>query len=40
MPDRAGQHMPPWHEEFGGPLRADQVSSLAAFVMNWKATAG
>ena len=31
--------MPAWAEEFGGPLRADQVDSLAAFVMNWEATA-
>jgi mono/diheme cytochrome c family protein len=31
--------MPAWHEDYGGPLRADQVDSLAAFVMNWEATA-
>jgi mono/diheme cytochrome c family protein len=31
--------MPAWSEEYGGPLRADQIDSLAAFVMNWQATA-
>jgi mono/diheme cytochrome c family protein len=31
--------MPAWHEDYGGPLREDQVRSIAAFVMNWEATA-
>lgn len=31
--------MPTWGQEFGGPLRPDQVRDLAAFVMNWEATA-
>jgi mono/diheme cytochrome c family protein len=31
--------MPAWHEDFGGPLRGDQIDSLAVFVMNWEATA-
>jgi mono/diheme cytochrome c family protein len=31
--------MPAWSDEYGGPLRPDQIKSLAAFVMNWEATA-
>lgn len=31
--------MAAWSEEFGGPLRADQIRSLAAFIMNWESTA-
>jgi mono/diheme cytochrome c family protein len=31
--------MPAWSEQYGGPLREDQVRSIAAFVMNWEATA-
>jgi nitric oxide reductase subunit C len=27
--------MPTWSQEFGGPLRTDQIQSLTAFVMNW-----
>ena len=30
------QRMPTWGEEFGGPLRDDQVDSLVAFIMNWE----
>ena len=29
------ERMPTWSQEFGGPLRTDQVLSLAQFVMNW-----
>ena len=29
------QRMPTWGEEFGGPLRKDQVDALVAFIMNW-----
>jgi len=29
------QRMPAWGEQFGGPMRADQVDSVVAFVMNW-----
>jgi len=32
--------MPAWSERYGGPLRDDQIKNIAAFVMNWKATAG
>lgn len=28
--------MPTWGQEFGGPLRNDQVENLVAYVMNWK----
>ncbi len=28
--------MPPWGEEFGGPLRPDQVRNLTAFIMNYQ----
>ena len=31
--------MPAWSDQYGGPLREDQVRSIAAFVMNWEATA-
>lgn len=30
------QRMPTWGEEFGGPLREDQVNALVAFIMNWE----
>lgn len=32
--------MPAWSEHYGGPLRDDQISNIAAFVMNWESTAG
>ena len=31
--------MATWSQEFGGPLRPDQVRSLTAFIMNWETTA-
>lgn len=30
------QRMPTWSEEFGGPLRTDEVDNVVAFVMNWE----
>ena len=30
------QRMPTWSQEFGGPLRVDQVRNLTDFVMNWE----
>jgi mono/diheme cytochrome c family protein len=33
------QRMPTWSQDYGGPLRDDQVDSLVAFVMNWASTA-
>jgi mono/diheme cytochrome c family protein len=32
--------MPSWSDRFGGPLRDDQIRNIAAFIMNWEATAG
>ena len=29
------QRMPTWGEQFGGPMRTDQVDSVVAYVMNW-----
>lgn len=31
--------MPTWSDQYGGPLRDDQVRDIAAFVLNWEATA-
>ena len=31
--------MPAWSQEFGGPLRPDQIENLVDFVMNWEAAA-
>lgn len=31
--------MAAWAQEYGGPLRPDEISDLAAFVLNWEATA-
>lgn len=31
--------MTAWSQEHGGPLRPDEIASLAAFVLNWEATA-
>lgn len=31
--------MPAWSEQYGGPLRVDQVRNIAAFIMNWESTA-
>jgi len=31
--------MPAWSEEYGGPLRTDQIRDIAKFVKNWEATA-
>ncbi len=31
--------MPTWSERYGGPLRDDQIEALAAFILNWEATA-
>ncbi len=42
-PDKyAGQGtpaMPSFSDEFGGPLRVDQIRSIATFIMNWQSTA-
>lgn len=31
--------MPAWSEDYDGPMRADQIRNLAAFIMNWESTA-
>jgi mono/diheme cytochrome c family protein len=31
--------MAPWSDNLGGPLRRDQIRDVAAFVLNWRATA-
>jgi mono/diheme cytochrome c family protein len=38
-PGSGSPAMPTWSEQFGGPLREDQVVALAAFIVNWEATA-
>ena len=38
-PDLYAAHMPTWSQEYGGPLRPDQIDALVAFVMNWQSTA-
>lgn len=30
------ERMPTWGEDYGGPLRKDQVNSLVAYIMNWR----
>jgi len=31
--------MPTWSQQFGGPLRPDQVRDVASFILNWEKTA-
>jgi cytochrome c2 len=31
--------MVPWHQNYGGPLRSDQIHALVSFVLNWESTA-
>ncbi len=31
-----GQRMPSWSQEFGGPLRDDQIADLTNYVLNWQ----
>jgi mono/diheme cytochrome c family protein len=31
--------MPTWGEDYGGPLRNDQVSAVSDFILNWESTA-
>ena len=35
-PDLYAAKMPTWGQEFGGPLRADQIETLSAFLLNWR----
>jgi len=38
-PGAGSPAMPTWSDRFGGPLRDDQIEALAAFILNWEATA-
>ncbi len=31
--------MPAWSDQYGGPLRPDQINDLSTFILNWEATA-
>ncbi len=31
--------MVPWHQDYGGPLRSDQINALTSFILNWERTA-
>lgn len=31
--------MPAWADQFGGPLRPDQIQNVATFILNWESTA-
>ena len=31
------QRMPTWSEEFGGPMRIDQIENVVGFIQNWEA---
>lgn len=35
-PDLYAAKMPTWGQEYGGPMRPDQIDALVAFVMNWQ----
>lgn len=39
FPGQGTPAMPSFSDQFGGPLRADQIRNIAAFVMNWEETA-
>ncbi len=39
-PNLYGGSMPPWAQDFGGPLRPDQVNNLTDFILNFEKTAG
>ncbi|NIM92730.1 MAG: c-type cytochrome [Anaerolineales bacterium] len=30
------QRMPAWGQEFGGPMRGDEIEGLVAYIMNWE----
>lgn len=39
FPGQGSPAMPAWSDHYGGPLRLDQIRAIAAFVLNWEATA-
>jgi mono/diheme cytochrome c family protein len=38
-PGNGAPAMPSFSDRFGGPLRDDQIRSIAAFILNWESTA-
>jgi mono/diheme cytochrome c family protein len=38
-PGNVSPAMPAWSDQIGGPLRADQIHNIAAFIINWESTA-
>lgn len=38
-PGQGTPAMPSFSDEFGGPLREDQIRNIAAFILNWEETA-
>lgn len=38
-PGAGSPAMPTWSEQYGGPLRIDQIEDIASFIMNWEPTA-
>jgi mono/diheme cytochrome c family protein len=38
-PGQGHPAMPAWSQDFGGPLRDDQIRSIANFILNWQSTA-
>ena len=39
-PEKYAGAMPPWSQDFGGPLRPDQVNNLVDYILNFEKTAG
>jgi len=39
FPGQGTPAMPSFSEQYGGPLREDQIRNIAAFIMNWQETA-
>ncbi len=37
---RPGTTMQPWSQEYGAPLREDEIQDLTNFIMNWESNAG
>lgn len=37
---RPGTPMVAWSEQFGGPLREDEIQDITNFILNWEPTAG
>lgn len=39
FPGQGSPAMPSWSDQYGGPLRPDQIQNIATFILNWEATA-